>query len=350
MEAFDFYFFSGTGNSRKVATWFCDEMSNGGVKTNLIDIAKERDTPNAPEQGATIGFISPTHGFNYPPLFIYFLLRFPRTKYKNNVLLMNTRAGMKLSKLFLPGFSGIAMWFAAIVLLIKGYRIIGMRAIDLPSNWISLHPGLRSKVVTSMFAHYETVTRELAHKIMLGKKVFRPLLWIGMPLDIAVTPIAAGYFFVGRFILAKTFVATNACDNCNVCINQCPINAISMVQNRPYWSFRCESCMRCMNNCPKRAIETAHGVLAIIILVLYAGILGLFYKYFPMNSWPILGSNSAIDGFARFIIESALIFVLLLLVYRLVHFFKRYPWFDTLVAYTSLTKYKFWRRYKAPRH
>lgn len=349
MEAFSFYYFSGTGNSRKVATWFCDEMSNGGVKTSLIDIAKERETPNAPEQGTTIGFISPTHGFNYPPLFIYYLLRFPRANHNNNVLLMNTRAGMKLSKLFLPGFSGIAMWFAAIVLLIKGYRIIGMRAIDLPSNWISLHPGLRAKVVTSMFDHYETATRELAHKIMQGKKVFRPLLWIGMPLDLVITPIAMGYFFVGRFILAKTFVATNACDNCNLCINQCPVKAISMVQNRPYWSFRCESCMRCMNNCPKRAIETAHGILAVILLVLYAGILSLLYKYFPLKSWPVLGSDSIIDSFARFIIESALIFVLLLLIYRLVHYLKRYPWFDAVVAYTSLTKYKFWRRYKATR-
>lgn len=350
MKAFSFYFFSGTGNSRKVATWFCNEMSNGGVNTSLTDIAKERETPSAPDKDVTIGFISPTHGFNYPPLFIYYLLRFPRAKYRNDVLLMNTRAGMKLSKIFLPGFSGISMWFAAIVLLIKGYRIIGMRSIDLPSNWISLHPGLRSKVVTSMFEHYEIVTRKLARNIMLGKKVFRPLLWIGMPLDLAVTPIAAAYFFVGRFILAKTFVATHACDNCNVCISQCPIKAISMVYNRPYWSFRCESCMRCMNNCPKRAIETAHGVLALIILVLYAGILGLLYKYFPINSWPILGSDSAIDSFGRFVIESALIFALLLLVYRLVHYLKRYTWLDALVSYTSLTKYPFWRRYKAPRN
>lgn len=350
MEAFSFYFFSGTGNSKKVAKWFCDEMSHGGVSSHTIDIAKERETPNAPDKNVTIGFISPAHGFNYPPLFVYYLWRFPRAKHRNNVLLMNTRAGMKLSKIFLPGFSGISMWLAALILLVKGYKIIGMRSIDLPSNWISLHPGLRSNVVTSMFEHYETVTHNLARKIMQGKKVFRPLLWIGMPLDLAITPIAAGYFFVGRFILAKTFVATNTCDNCNVCINQCPIKAISMVSNRPYWSFRCESCMRCMNNCPKRAIETAHGVLAVIILILYTGILGIFYKYFPMNSWPILGSNSAIDSFGRFIIESALIFTLLLLVYRIVHFFKRYRWFDAVVSYTSLTKYNFWRRYKAPRN
>lgn len=225
-----------------------------------------------------------------------------------------------------------------------------MRSIDLPSNWISLHPGLRASVVTSMFNHYETVTRKLAQIIKQGKKVFRPLLWLGMPLDLIVTPVAAGYFFVGRFLLAKTFVATNACDNCKVCINQCPVKAISMVYERPYWSFRCESCMRCMNNCPKRAIETAHGVLAVIILVFYSGIMGLVYKYFPLNSWPILESNSVIDRFARFTINSALTFILFLMVYRLVHYLKRYQWFDAVVAYTSLTKYKFWRRYKAMRN
>jgi Pyruvate/2-oxoacid:ferredoxin oxidoreductase delta subunit len=346
LENLTFYYFSGTGNSKKVAAWFCDEISRNGITTNLIDLSKDRETPRAPQTQEIIGFISPTHGFNYPPLMIHYLFRFPRPKYRNKVLLMNTRAGMKLSKLFLPGFSGISMWLAALVLLIKGYRIIGMRSIDLPSNWISLHPGLRSKVVTSMFEHYETITRQLAHKIMQGKKIFRLSLWLGMPLDLASAPIAAAYYCVGRFIIAKTFVATKACDNCNLCMNQCPVKAISLVDKRPYWSVRCESCMRCMNNCPKRAIETAHGLLAFIIVVLYSGILAFVYRTFPVQQWPMFGFNPVADKFTKFVMESVFIFFLLVTVYRGVHYLKRYRWFDNLVAFTSLTKYKFWRRYK----
>ena len=54
---------------------------------------------------------------------------------------------MKLAKLYLPGLSGATLLFAAIILRIKGYRIVGLRSIDLPSNWIFLHPGLKEKVV-----------------------------------------------------------------------------------------------------------------------------------------------------------------------------------------------------------
>lgn len=349
IEKFRFYYFSGTGNAKKVADWLCNEMEKNGTAVSQVNLSTDRKTPSPPEPAVMLGFISPTHGFNYPPLVIHYLLRFPRSQHRNKVMLMNTRAGMKLSKFFLPGFSGIAMWLAALVLLLKGYRIAGMRSIDLPSNWISLHPGLRQNVVTSMFAHYEKVTRELAHQIMHGKRIFRVSLWLGMPIDLAVTPVAAAYYLVGRFVIAKTFMASKACDNCMLCINQCPIKAISLVDNRPYWSFRCESCMRCMNNCPKRAIETSHGVLAVVIIGLYAGLLAAIYTHYPVDTWPGFASNTAIGHLAKFTIESALMFLLLLAVYRLVHYLKRFRWFDTLVTLTSLTNYKFWRRYKPNR-
>lgn len=44
-----------------------------------------------------------------------------------------------------PGLSGLALILPALMLRLKGYRIKGLRPLDLPSNWISLHPGLRGK-------------------------------------------------------------------------------------------------------------------------------------------------------------------------------------------------------------
>jgi hypothetical protein len=63
---------------------------------------------------------------------------------------MNTRAGVKLGRLFLPGLSGIALLLAAVVLMAKGYRIAGMRPIDMPSNWLSIHPSLRPNAVVAI--------------------------------------------------------------------------------------------------------------------------------------------------------------------------------------------------------
>lgn len=270
------YLFSGTGNARNVADWFSGVALDRNIPVELIDIAKiDRKKIQPPPPQSLVGFISPTHGFNYPPAMMYFIFRFPRSD-GNSVFLMNTRGGLKLSKWFIPGLSGLALWLSSLVLLAKGYRIVGLRSIDLPSNWISIHPGVKENVVESIYGHCKGITQKFASKILSGKRVYTAFRDIIQ--DLLITPVTIGYFFVGRFILAKSFYATNACDNCNTCINSCPVKAILTVDHRPFWSYRCESCMRRMNNCPKRAIETAHGYITGIMILLNMGILIWFWQ------------------------------------------------------------------------
>jgi len=335
------YFFSGTGNARNVAHWFADTALEHGFSAKTIDIAKiDRKKIQPPPSRSLVGFISPTHGFNYPPAMMYFIFRFPRSR-GNRVFLMNTRAGLKLSKWFVPGLSGIALWFSSLVLLVKGYRIVGLRSIDLPSNWISLHPGVKEKVIESIYGRCKEITLKFASKILAGKKVYTAFHDILQ--DLLITPVSIGYFFLGRFILAKSFYATNACDNCGLCINTCPVKAILTVDHRPFWSYRCESCMRCMNNCPQRAIETAHGYITGIMVLLNMGILVWF--------WQGVGRFITIpdNGWAKIAVQLTgwiLTFVVMVLSYRIYHYLLRIPGIRQLFYYTSFTKYKFWRRYK----
>jgi Pyruvate/2-oxoacid:ferredoxin oxidoreductase delta subunit len=336
------YFFSGTGNARNVAGWFGEVARERGIKTEIIDIARiDRKHIPKPPKGTRIGFISPTHGFNYPPAMMYFIFRFPHSR-GNRVFLMNTRAGLKLSKGFVPGLSGIALWLSAIVLLLKGYRITGMRSIDLPSNWISFHPGVKKTVVESIYARCRRITLVFAGKILDGKIVltaFRDIVQ-----DLLVSPVSIGYFFVGRFILAKSFYANERCDNCDLCINNCPMKAILKVDNRPFWSYRCESCMRCMNDCPKRAIETAHGYIIGIMCLLNMVILVWLWKY-AERLIPIPYGNGWVEVLLT-AIRWTLTFFTMVLSYRVFHYLLRIPLVRQLFYYTSLTRYRFWRRYK----
>jgi len=338
------FYFSGTGNAKRVAGWINDYAAEKNIASEMIDISKMERRSIQPEAGETLGLISPTHGFNYPPIVINFVFRFPRTKYRNKVFLINTRAGMKLSKLFLPGLSGIALLLAAAILIIKGYRIVGMRPVDLPSNWISLHPGLRNKVTLSMHERCKRISLAFAEKILNNKKNYRALydiLW-----DLLISPIAIGYYIIGRFVLAKTFYASASCDNCMVCIKQCPVKAIKLVDNRPFWSYRCESCMRCMNNCPKRSIETAHGLLFGLMILLNTTIIAFIYQYLNDSLHFNITANSFTNSVLRITFESVILFFFLILSYRIVHYLKRFKLFEWLIVYTSLTKFKFWRRYK----
>jgi len=332
------YYFSGTGNSANVAHWVAQVANEKGISAETLNIAHvDRLSIQTPDNDTTIAFCSPVHGFNYPPAMLAFIRRFP--KGKNPVLLLNTRAGMLIGKWNTPGLSGIAFYFSAIILALKGYKIQAMFPVDMPSNWISVHPGLNKRTVEYLHERNKKRVFKFADKVLEGKKDFRSVREIIQ--DLLVSPIAIGYYFVGRFYIAKTYYATVDCTNCDLCIKQCPVKAIKTVDGRPFWTFKCESCMHCMSYCPHRAIETAHGPI-ILFSVIFSGIVWATVEQ-------SFGSLLQLDNsLVNIVLQSALMILLLALWYRILHFLLRYKWFNRLITYTSLTFYKFWgRRYKA---
>jgi ferredoxin len=283
-----------------------------------------------------------------PHSMLRFLFGFKLLK-GSDVFIGNTRAGMKLRKLFLPGLSGIAMYFPALIMFFKGYKVRSMYPVDLPSNWISLHPGLKKKVIDSMVEHYERLTNNYAAKVLSGKRVFLKS-FVLLPLDILVAPIAIGYYFVGRYILAKTFIANFNCNNCGLCMEQCPTKSIILENNRPYWKFTCESCMKCMNYCPERAIETAHSMVFLLLFALIAFIN-------PYLSEKVTGFVALWLGHSRvafesiyFVLQWSVALLMFFVGYKLLHYLMHFPRVNKLITYTTLTSWKFWRRYKIPKN
>ncbi len=332
------YYFSGTGNSKNVAQWMSSSASKYKIECSINNIASINRDSIVPEPiDSLIVFVSPVHGFNYPPIMLNFIARFP--KGNNKVILMDTRAGMLVGSFNLPGISGAAFLISSLILKIKGYSIAGIKSVDLPSNWISFHPGLNERTVKRLHERHKAKVMDYGEDVLAGKKKYIPLY--EFIIDIIIAPISIGYFFVGRFLFAKTFYASGVCNNCDICVKSCPVQAIVKIDNRPFWTFKCESCMRCMSNCPKRSIETAHGF--IILYCLYSSVLtGLFFYYFN-NLFFVIP-----DGFIRFILETALFLLFLGIFYRIIHYLMRFRFFERLMVYTSLTKYKFWgKRYTA---
>jgi ferredoxin len=334
------FYISGTGNARASSGWIADEAGKKGLRAVVqqIDRLENIVMPDADEK-PLIGFAFPTHGFNAAPIMLKFIAGFPPGLCKE-VFLLNTRAGMKLSKLFLPGLSGVALLLPAFILWLKGYKCIGFRPVDLPSNWIPLHPGLRKKVIESIFIRCEKIVRSFADKILSGKKVYRGL--ISIPVDLLISPVALGYFIGGRFFLSKTFIANYNCDNCGLCIKECPTSSIKLVANRPYWKLTCESCMRCLNHCPQRAIEAAHGMATAFWIVFTAGnaqIILLIINTLGIPPevwwWKITAQVISIAGMV--LITTSL--------YRIMHYAMGLKPVKYLVRFTSFTALPFWRRY-----
>ena len=143
-------------------------------------------------------------------------------------------------------------------------------------------------------------------------------------------------------------MASDACTKCDVCIKKCPVEAIVTFQKRPFWTYRCESCMRCVNICPHRAIETTHTYTGLIFFISSAFISPLLLsglKKIGAVDWIY---HSLLTEKLWSILDAFFFLAFVIICYGIMHMLMRFKFVSRIIAYTSLSKYKFWRRYKSP--
>jgi len=337
------YYLSGTGNALKAATEIGAYAKSIGNQTDIISVDRQKTADSQHIlKSDIIGLCYPTHGFSLPWHMLRFILSMPRVN-KKHCFLLNTRAGSKLFNVHLPGISGIAQWLPLLVLWLKGYSIRGLLPLDMPSNWISIHPGFGSKTVSFITNRCMNLSKQFASILLSGKTYYRPIAFILIPLDIVLIPVSVGYMLAGRFFMAKTFVADYTCNNCGLCMQKCPVGAIQKKFNRPYWTIHCESCMRCMNICPEKSIQTAHGYVTLIVFaLLYIPFFAIFsnaIKSFIQTHIPI------IDYLTSITIFTILAIPFIVFSYELLAYLQKFKLSSWFFRYTSLTHY--WRHYLA---
>ncbi|MGD2104624.1 MAG: EFR1 family ferrodoxin [Anaerolineae bacterium] len=264
-----FYYYSGTGNSRRVAVWLAQAADDAAYQVILSPI-RSAHLPGDIGRGeeSLFGLVFPTHAFTAPWVVLRFAVRLPRRE-RTSAVVVATRGALKIGPLYTPGFEGTATLIVGLLLALKGYHVQGMKGIDMPSNWMALHPSLPPGAVAEIIQRAHATTARFSDAILSGKQ--RPPNVVASPLGLLMLPVSLAYVVIGRPFLTKLFFASTRCTSCGSCATHCPGRAVEMRGDedrlRPYWTLRCQSCMRCMAYCPVQAIE-ASQLLAIGVYLL----------------------------------------------------------------------------------
>ena len=338
------YYYSGTGNSYRVTAWMADVARAEGSAVTVLPIASARPREVRAEESSLLGVVMPTHGFTAPWPVLRFALELPRGRGKHAIVVA-TRAGAKIGSRYAPGFEGSATSLVAAILALKGYVVRGTVAVDMPSNWIELHPGLSPSTVAGIVARAKPKATAFASAILAGQRRFGS--WIVVLLGLLLLPVSLAYLLLARFFLAKLLFASEQCTGCGLCAQHCPNGAIEMRGSSdraiPFWTFRCESCMRCMAYCPPRAVE-ANWALGVAAYLVSAAI-----PTAAVVAWLAARSRVlAVVGWTPgWVLGSIWPIPILGLLYRVVYPLLRKGWVNRL--FTRATPTHYYRRYHEPK-
>jgi NAD-dependent dihydropyrimidine dehydrogenase PreA subunit len=335
------FFMSGTGNSYRNAKWIETEAAKRGLEVNVNLVPATHPAPITLEKGTLFGFVMPTHGFTAPWPMIKFALKLPRGRGTHTFAIVG-RGGSKIGNTYVPGVEGTACYLMALLLVLKGFNVRGVMAVDMPANWIVAYPAPAPAKAADIMNRAGNRTLSFFAMILAGKKSFGG--WIGLLFGLLLVPISIGYLLMGRFFLAKLFFASNDCNGCGQCARNCSYGGIKMKGGEkpwPYWTYNCESCMRCMAYCPEKAVEAGHSWAAILYFVsstsAFMYLLNLLVPYTGesvMNRWLLRP------------LEYAYLLASMAAAYWLFSLLLRVPFINSIFTHTTFTHV--FQRYHEP--
>lgn len=228
------YYFSGTGNSKFVATRLAELLELDAKRISHVDpktVEIKEDEPFI--------IVYPTLAFGMPKMVMKFLdsLDFSKTY---SVLL--TTCG---------GDSG-----GQLRRYKKKYGFNHLNEVFMPNNYILSKNGTvqsraeQENLVNNAHIKLNRISNDIKRRLDFTER---------SKSHFKLTKNVIHDLF-NKYTLTKEFVVSSDCDSCGICEKVCPVDAIKMEDGHPVWvTDTCEMCLRCLHTCPKNAIDYKHS-------------------------------------------------------------------------------------------
>ncbi len=235
------YFFTGTGNSLKVAKDIQKDIGD----TQLIRICKE-STDHTITDADRIGFIFPVYYYGLPVMVKEFIekLSIPDKAYIFSIATCG-------------GSVGAAMKQLKQLFLEKDLEISAAFKIQMPDCYQIMYEPPPEKKQKRLFEQQEASMHEVAD--IIANKRNKKFYEKGKYLTKIFGGLLSKTFKPKK--MDKHFWADENCNACLSCVRLCPAENIEMVNQKPVWLQQCELCLGCMQWCPQKAIQYKKGTI-----------------------------------------------------------------------------------------
>ncbi|MCJ7689543.1 MAG: EFR1 family ferrodoxin [Clostridiaceae bacterium] len=229
------YYFSGTGNSLKVAKDIAAQLND----TEIIQICKDNMEINNIISNK-IGIAFPVYVSGMPLLVKEFIekVKIPKEAYVYTVVTFGAAAGAAIAQL-------------EKLLTNKGLKLSAAFKMKMPGNYQVLYPPFSEKKQKEYFKNEEEKISEIVKNINNSEIV--KLSGVGEAIMETVGRMMYSSF--KPYEKDKNFWTDEKCNSCGTCLKVCPANNIKMHEGKPEWQHECEQCVACMQWCPQKSIQ-----------------------------------------------------------------------------------------------
>ncbi|TFG15650.1 MAG: 4Fe-4S ferredoxin [Promethearchaeota archaeon] len=229
------YFFSGTGNSLKVAK----ELGSILNDCEIISMTKALQQNNLNTKAEQIGFIFPLYFLGAPSIVIDFMkkIKLENPKYLFAVI---TSHG---------GGAGAAIYQLNKLLKFNSTKLHAGFSIEMPGNYIPMYDIVSEEKQKLVFEKADEKIKEIAEIIIQNQGNRKRQI----------------FQFIGAFINKlytrnvnksdKNFIVNDKCNSCEICEKVCPVKNIQIIDGKPQWQHKCQRCLACIHFCPTEAIQ-----------------------------------------------------------------------------------------------